>query len=868
MEDPNAIFFAEFLNSAEGLVDRLASDLEDLRGSSAPADDVLTALLRGFHSLKGNSSFVPDCPMTPLAHAAEEAVEAVRSGRLFPDSLVAPLAEATECLQMRLVEYSEVGSAAPCSDRELEAIAALKGLAEPVDGEPTGPRYHYAGEDVTDLLELLDEAEEAARAGVEGAAKDVRLAAATARLLKLAAVEGASSGLWAAASDGPGALFRWLVDRVELRRAPVFRPTAPPTPKPQLEWATPEQTGDAPSTETESPANPAGETDSAQAVRGSDSASGSTSDSASDSASADDQFLAGAGFANESPAGLASGPIEAVRGNVGLVPRRFQVDADVVDGFLDYAGELRVLADRTAHLDERLRELAVPLDVAPEWSRASDQFAADFRAFRGEFDMLAGKLQRSLLDIRQVPVKRLLARHADLIRRLARQLGKQVDPVIEGGETRADKTIIEQLEIPLTHMVRNSIDHGLENSSARVRAGKAPRGAVTLRADTQGEYFTLEVIDDGRGIDFEALRRVAVGRGLLTEREAVNLSESELLFRSGLSSREAATELSGRGVGMDVVRAAVRQMGGTVEVVSEPGRGARFAIKVRSAGLSSVPCVPVRVGTYRFFIPHEATRAWFAEEAGVAVDAPFLDLSNILPELPGFAEEFVAGNGAAAGGDRPGDASTGGFVVVLESGGEAFHLRVDEAGQKMDVVAQPLDQSLMQAPYWSMASVGGDQEIRLILDVDELANRSHAETGTPGKPAFARLFTEWRQSGMPKDVLFFEAGDRSCAVDAQLVEEILASRPITPVPGAASHIRGLVRSRSRVVPVLDTHRLLGLEWKDQDRMVVVTHVAQGAARHWVAFDVDRVTGVSALERGSVEPNLLLDLGRFLDGEGS
>jgi two-component system chemotaxis sensor kinase CheA len=318
-----------------------------------------------------------------------------------------------------------------------------------------------------------------------------------------------------------------------------------------------------------------------------------------------------------------------------------------------------------------------------------------------------------------MPVKRLLERHAAMIRDLAPRLGKEVAVVVEGGSTRADKSIVEQLEPPLMHMVRNAVDHGLEAPAARVAGNKPARGTITLRASSEGQWFRLEVADDGAGIDAAALRRSAVERGFLDGAGAARLSDEQamqLVFLPGLSSRREVDELSGRGVGMDEVFAAVRQLRGTIRIESTRGRGTAFVLRVPDTGFAVVRCVPVRVGRLRFLIPHDATRRWTDSGTDPCRDGPLIELADVAPHLGGEWLDGVAADPAPV--ERGSDGRS--LVVVLENGGRRFGLRVDEVGRERDVVVRPLDRELVRAPLWSMVALGEEGATRLVLDVDGL----------------------------------------------------------------------------------------------------------------------------------------------------
>ncbi|HQH78789.1 MAG TPA: chemotaxis protein CheA, partial [Synergistaceae bacterium] len=268
-----------------------------------------------------------------------------------------------------------------------------------------------------------------------------------------------------------------------------------------------------------------------------------------------------------------------------LAAASIRVDRGKVDKLLNLAGELVSLKNAFLHVARRLGEV-------------SPHFANELKARGVNLERLTAELQAAVMAMRMAPVETLFNRFRRVVRDLARDVGKEVDLAVEGGETELDRAVLDKLTDPLTHMVRNSMDHGLEPSQERVAGGKTPRGTVTLRAYTQGGYAFIDVRDDGRGIDPARLRVKAVERGIFSPEEAARRSDHDILeviFLPGFSTAEKVTNLSGRGVGMDAVLSSLENVGVRITVASEVGRGSCFTLRI-PLSLSSIHGLRVRIG--------------------------------------------------------------------------------------------------------------------------------------------------------------------------------------------------------------------------------------------------------------------------------
>ena len=251
-----------------------------------------------------------------------------------------------------------------------------------------------------------------------------------------------------------------------------------------------------------------------------------------------------------------------------------RVSQEKVDVFMQYVGELIETSESFNLLQKRIG------------STSSNQLARDFKDINSGFNQLSDKLQKSLLEIRKVPARNLVQKIPRMACDLAQTLGKSVEVVMTGQDVQIDKSMMEALESPLNHLVRNCVDHGIEPPDKRRQAGKNETGAITIDISEAGDHVTLRIGDDGSGIDPDKIRREAVRRGLATAEQAETLSDRDALqfiFRSGFSTAEKVTDVSGRGVGLDVVRTNVESLRGTIDLESHPGRGAVVTLRLPSS---------------------------------------------------------------------------------------------------------------------------------------------------------------------------------------------------------------------------------------------------------------------------------------------
>ncbi|HVS32609.1 MAG TPA: chemotaxis protein CheA [Thermoanaerobaculia bacterium] len=335
-------------------------------------------------------------------------------------------------------------------------------------------------------------------------------------------------------------------------------------------------------------------------------------------------------------------------------------------------------------------------------------------------DRKLNELQRSVIEVRLVPVGQIYAKLSRTVRKVARELGKDIELVLRGEDTELDKMMVEELTDPLMHIIRNALDHGIEPPEERQRAGKPPGGKVTLNAYQQGNSVVIDVADDGRGIDPERIRKVAIKRGLIEETEAVDAQRAhELIFAAGFSTAGAVSEISGRGVGLDVVKKNLQSLKGSIEVISVIGQGTTFRVMLPIT-LAIIQALVVRASGEQFAIPltsvDESLRMYGRDIRTVERREVFTLRDTTVPLLR-LADAF----GLPDRGDTGAD--TKWFVVVTRSGEKVVGLLVDALVRQQEIVIKSIGQRLKDTAGVAGATEIGEGEIVLVVDVGTLIDQ-------------------------------------------------------------------------------------------------------------------------------------------------
>ena len=413
------------------------------------------------------------------------------------------------------------------------------------------------------------------------------------------------------------------------------------------------------------------------------------------------------------PAATAAGEPPAAVRKADAAPT-IRVDLDRVDRLIDLVGELVI---NQAMLSQRIGEAGL--------ARASAAAMA-----MDDLEQLTREIQDSVMAIRAQPVKSVFQRMPRLVRETAALTGKQVRLATDGEGTEVDKTVIERLTDPLTHMIRNSIDHGVERPEARLAAGKPVEGVVRLSARHRSGRIVIEVADDGAGINRARVREIATARGLIAPDVALTDEETDnLIFMAGFSTAETVSDVSGRGVGMDVVRRSIQALGGRISISSRPGHGSTFSLSLPLT-LAVLDGMVVTVAGQTLVAPLTAiveTLKPRADNLHLVGDARVLRIRDAYLPLIDVGQAL---------GFRPEPPPPGEGVVLLvdTEGGARAALQVDAIGGQRQVVIKSLEANYRHVPGVAAATILGDGRVALILDVDAVVGRGR---GVEAEPASA-----------------------------------------------------------------------------------------------------------------------------------
>ena len=398
----------------------------------------------------------------------------------------------------------------------------------------------------------------------------------------------------------------------------------------------------------------------------------------------------------------ASPPAEAasLKATPAAASSTIRIDQEKLDRLMRVVGELLVAKGAFPTLVERL-------------SAGEDRVVVT-RALKDAgagISHIAEELQASVMAIRMLPVKTVFQRFPRLVRDLARNLGKEVQLVIEGESIELDKTILEQIGDPLVHLVRNAVDHGVELPHERTNAGKSQSGCLTLRAANQAGNVIIEVEDDGKGLDAGALKRKAVDRGLITHQTALAMSAVEacrLVFLPGLSTAEKITDVSGRGVGMDVVQNNIKSLQGTVDIRSKPGEGTVFSIKLPTSLIISKGIL-LEVGRQEYILPLTSIRDMVKIPAADVHDYRGSRITQVRGEVYSvFSLAEIFGLPVTPAAELP--------IAVIESGKVRYGLIADRFVAEVEVLVKPLAGGLEQCKEFHGAAIMGDGRVVLVLN--------------------------------------------------------------------------------------------------------------------------------------------------------
>ena len=745
--DADEEILQDFLVEAGEILEQLSEQLVELE--SRPDDmDLLNAIFRGFHTVKGGAGFLQLNALVECCHIAENVFDILRKGeRRVSSELMDVVLQALDTVNAMFDQVREQSEPTPATP---ELLAALARLAEPEGAEPADPVQappaavppaepaappeapaQSASSDITDdefeqLLDALQGDEAPASAVAEAPAapagdeiSDAEFEALLDQLhgkgkfvppavsaepaqVPAEAVEPAAA---AAGDDISDDEFEALLD--ELHGKGKFGDV-------------PEAAGTPAAPAAAAPAAAPAEQGKAPAAAGGDEISDDEFESLLDELHGKGKFngaseaVAAAAavaknIAAKSPAAKPVAPAKAAAARPAAPDRpaaseaetTVRVDTARLDEIMNMVGELVLVRNRLVRLGLNSGDEAMAKAVA-------------------NLDVVTGDLQMSVMKTRMQPIKKVFGRFPRLVRDLARNMKKEINLELVGEETDLDKNLVEALADPLVHLVRNAVDHGIESPEEREAAGKPRVGQVVLSAEQEGDHILLMITDDGKGMDAEVLRNKAVEKGLLERDAADRLTDLEcynLIFAPGFSTKTEISDVSGRGVGMDVVKTKISQLNGTVNVFSQKGSGSKIVIKVPLT-LAIMPTLMVMLGSQAFAFPlvnvNEIFHLDLSRTNVVDGQEVVIVRDKALPLF--YLKRWLVPSAAH---EEQGE----GHVVILSVGTQRIGFVVDQLVGQEEVVIKPLGKMLQGTPGMAGATITGDGRIALILDVPSMLKR-------------------------------------------------------------------------------------------------------------------------------------------------
>jgi len=768
----------DFMEEAKEIVENLNSALVSLEKNPGKGGETVNDVFRYFHNLKGNSGIIGYRELNALTHEAETLLNRVRKGEMASsnamidlllgvvdmiETLIGAIDTAsaqvtpldTAALVARLQAAVESGEVAPTAgagpDEAPEAPAPAPASAPApadsgagADSDDLKVFSETVGQQLANITLALDSLEQdpGRKESVDGLHRSLVSVQNSAQYMGLDDIKinaERTAGLVAQARDadldfalmvdilrqecgiiadivakeierlGGGADLGGdepLVSAMDEDAPEPVAPEAEPQPEPEAaadEAADDEEDEDRTVVQASAPRRPA------SGARGVDSTPAARPAPAAprpDAASA---------------AGAAASAAPAAGGKKPKVSSTIRVDHEKLDHLMNLIGELIINRNRFAMLARNMEVGGQSIDVSEVASNLTETTYAMAR--------ISDDLQDTIMKVRMVPVNTVFSRFPRLVRDLSRKSGKKVELIMEGEETELDKSVIEEIGDPLVHMIRNSVDHGLESNEDRLAKGKPEVGRVWLRAYHQGNSVAIEVEDDGRGIDPVKMREVGVKKGMITPEEAKGLDDQQaigLIFEPGFSGAEKVTDISGRGVGMDVVKTNIKNLKGSVNINTEVGRGTRFTIALPLT-LAIIDALMIKISGDTYAIPLEAVSETTKIEVRRFTEVNGRKAVTLRGEVLGIMDLCeVLG--------LPGNPEKRAIVpiVVIQDNNRRLGLVVDTLLERQEIVIKPLGDYLGEKEGLSGATIMGDGSVVLILDPHEIYRMSTNRGGSSG----------------------------------------------------------------------------------------------------------------------------------------
>lgn len=492
----------------------------------------------------------------------------------------------------------------------------------------------------------------------------------------------------------------------------------------------------------------------------------------------------------------------------------------------------------------------------------STQRSVELAGTSQRLNLITSELQEGIMKTRMQPISNIWSKFPRVVRDVARSCGRQVALEMEGQDTELDRTLIESIKDPLTHLVRNAIDHGVEAPEVRKAAGKSPEGRISLRAYHEGGQVIIEIGDDGAGLDLQKIRQKAMTNNLFSAEQLSKMTDREvihLIYQPGFSTAETVTHVSGRGVGMDVVKTNIERIGGTIDVQSVLGKGTTFKIKIPLT-LAIIPALVVMAGNERYAIPQVSllelvrlTGDEVTQKIEYLSGCPVYRLRGNLLPLVDLSGQLQLGTLL-----HQAEKQAGVNIVVLQADDRAFGLVVDHVNDTEEIVVKPLGKQLKGMSAFAGATIMGDGRVALILDVLGIAFKAgvvalHHERGRLLHSATLGA----TRDGSRAWLLFAGPGDQRLAMPLSSVAR-LEEFPRTAIEQSGSN--RMVQYRDQIMPLVSVGDLLGIETGGSEGETSLQVVVYHADGRTVGLVVERILDIVEVEvtvqKGTERPGVM------------
>jgi len=515
------------------------------------------------------------------------------------------------------------------------------------------------------------------------------------------------------------------------------------------------------------------------------------------------------------------------------------------------ASSIRVNVDVLEDLMTMVSELVLTRNQLNQMVRGNDD--SEFTVPLQRLSHITSDLQEGVMKTRMQPIGNAWAKLPRIVRDLSVESGKKIELKMIGAETELDRQVLDLIKDPLTHMVRNSADHGLENTEDRVAAGKPELGIVELSAFHEGGYIIIKIEDDGRGLNTDRIVQKIIDNGLATEAEIEEMTDQQIhmhIFKAGFSTAEKVTSVSGRGVGMDVVRTNIEKIGGTIELKSIEGKGSTFVIKIPLT-LAIVSALIVECVGERFAIPQisvlELVRASTKTDNAIEMinESPVLRLRNRLLPLVYLRNLLKLG-------DASGEEVTEMFIVVAQVGPNTFGIIVDKVFDTEEIVVKPVSPILRHIPFYSGNTVLGDGSVIMIIDPNGIANTTGDLSSAKESERDADDADVLTKDDTTSMLIFRAGGNELKAVPLALVARL---EEVDMAATERSHGTYVVQYRGHLMPLVpfDANH----EWKETGRQPILVFTDRERSMGLVVDDiVDIIEDKLNIELAANHPGLV------------